>query len=510
MIHAQVVWTPLSLSPRAQSIRFYSNAKVLWVRYQVRASADTIDRTTCSQAALNLRATGTEGLTFDVPSQHLVGDTLVYTFTNTKPLFHRHGRGYEYRLALPLLKEVKWMQIGVSKENSFSFIPLTIEPPIVIYGSALSQGKGASQPFKAWVNQVQEALDYRTLNFSETVSNLCSMSTLRLMVQQPVRLFILSNLIRNPLERTDSSYCCVAKAIRFLQEKQPLTPILVVGYGNGSHKAFTLLRKQSKHKVCFLSNQEIAIDSAEWMPSGGLSDTGMVLIAQAVEQKVRELLSIPKGQLTTTTPVKQRRQPQLYEWLARHEARLKRKQKHPPVTVLVGNSITHFWGGYPMDCKRNGETSWENVMAPAGCENFGYGWDRIENALWRIYHDELSGYSAKQIILMLGTNNLGTNTDEEIVRGLGFLIDEIKVRQPKAEVRMMGIFPRRGQEVRVRTINVKIEKMAFEHNVVYQDVSDIFIKPDGTVDPTFFLNDGLHPNQKGYNRLAKSLAPFLK
>ena len=48
----------------------------------------------------------------------------------------------------------------------------------------------------------------------------------------------------------------------------------------------------------------------------------------------------------------------------------------------------------------------------AGFQNLGYGYDRIENALWRIYHDELDGYEAKKVVLMIGTNNMGSSTDE--------------------------------------------------------------------------------------------------
>eukprot|EP01034_Spumella_vulgaris_P014863 gene14863-18989_t len=47
----------------------------------------------------------------------------------------------------------------------------------------------------------------------------------------------------------------------------------------------------------------------------------------------------------------------------------------------------------------------------------GYGWDRIENVLWRIYHGELDGFMAKQIFVNIGTNNLQMNSDEEILAG---------------------------------------------------------------------------------------------
>ena len=57
-------------------------------------------------------------------------------------------------------------------------------------------------------------------------------------------------------------------------------------------------------------------------------------------------------------------------------------------------------------------------MRPLGVRNFGFGWDRIENVLWRVHHDELDGFDAEKIVLMIGTNNIGISTDDEIVSGL--------------------------------------------------------------------------------------------
>ena len=72
-------------------------------------------------------------------------------------------------------------------------------------------------------------------------------------------------------------------------------------------------------------------------------------------------------------------------------------------------------GGEPEHRNKNGRETWEKVMRPAGFQNLGCGWDRIENVLWRIYHGELDGYKAGKVVLMIGTNNCGLNNDKEIV-----------------------------------------------------------------------------------------------
>ena len=79
-----------------------------------------------------------------------------------------------------------------------------------------------------------------------------------------------------------------------------------------------------------------------------------------------------------------------------------------------------------------------------GLRNYAFGWDRIENLLWRLYHGELDGFEAEKIFVMIGTNNLHLNSDNQILEGLQFLVDAINIRQPKAEITFKGLLPRRN------------------------------------------------------------------
>ncbi|MEJ0104023.1 MAG: GDSL-type esterase/lipase family protein [Bacteroidota bacterium] len=110
---------------------------------------------------------------------------------------------------------------------------------------------------------------------------------------------------------------------------------------------------------------------------------------------------------------------------------------------------------------------------------------------------------------MIGTNNLQLNTDNEIIAGLKLLIEAIKLRQPKATIFLSGIFPRRDMEKRVATINIAYAKLAAEVKVVYINPGKILLNPSGKIEESFF-SDGLHPNEKGYNKLAPVIAGYLK
>jgi lysophospholipase L1-like esterase len=141
--------------------------------------------------------------------------------------------------------------------------------------------------------------------------------------------------------------------------------------------------------------------------------------------------------------------------------------------------------------------------------NYAFGWDRIENVLWRLYHGELDGFKAKEILVMIGTNNIHINNDEEIIEGLSLLMRGIKSRQPSAEITFLGLLPRRGYEQRIKILNFKIAKLASEKDLYFDDLGYVLLNSEGFIDESLF-SDGLHPNTKGYLRLKEVLIPLVK
>ena len=134
----------------------------------------------------------------------------------------------------------------------------------------------------------------------------------------------------------------------------------------------------------------------------------------------------------------------------------------------------------------------------------GCGWDRVENLLWRVYHGELDGFEAERVVLMIGTNNLGMDKDEDIVDGIEFLLAAIRARQPKAEIRVVGLLPRRGQEQRVKTLNLRLSTMASLGGYTYINPGVKLLQEDGRINEKFFT-DGLHPNNEGYSRIVDEI-----
>lgn len=196
-------------------------------------------------------------------------------------------------------------------------------------------------------------------------------------------------------------------------------------------------------------------------------------------------------------------------FLKRHEGFLKDlKATNGKVGVLfVGDSITDGW-------RRNGKQTFEKTYGPLDALNIGIGGDRTQHVLWRLEHGEVEGIKPKVAVLMIGTNNLGSNTNDEIVAGVAKIVAALREKLPESKVLLLAIFPRgaaaddpaRG---RIKAINAQLATLDDGGKTVrYLDIGDKFLAEGGTL-PKDVMPDALHPNEKGYQIWAESMAPTL-
>ena len=186
-------------------------------------------------------------------------------------------------------------------------------------------------------------------------------------------------------------------------------------------------------------------------------------------------------------------------WMQRHETYLKdAKEKAGKVDVLfVGDSITDGWHG------AGGKALFAENFEPMKAHNIGIGGDRTQHVIWRLQNGEVAGLAPKVTMLMIGTNNLGGNTNEEIVDGITACVKEIQKQMPSTKILLLGVFPR-GEKAdnparaRIKAINEKIAKLDDGGKTLrYLDIGDKFLEADGTL-PKTIMPDALHPNKKGY------------
>jgi lysophospholipase L1-like esterase len=210
-----------------------------------------------------------------------------------------------------------------------------------------------------------------------------------------------------------------------------------------------------------------------------------------------------------------------YGWEARHQEIMKIKAELNPEIVLIGDSITHFWGGLPDGGKsgNRGTETWQSLFGKRRVLNMGFGWDRTQNVLKRIAMGELDGLKPKAIVIHIGTNNLAqtvnarSNTPEEIAAGITAIVDQAQSKCPGARIILMAIFPRGmtaldPKRAILRDINARLTPLAKRPGVTYLDITDKWLGPLGIISKDI-MPDTLHPNQKGYGVWAEALKPVL-
>jgi lysophospholipase L1-like esterase len=522
------VWT-LGRQSAGLIIRFKASTDQVIVKYVVEGQHALPHMPATGVSGVDLYAINSDGDYLWCGGKYSFGDTIQYSFT-MQPNDNYHPKGREYRLYLPPFNTVKWLQIGVPKGASFTPLPVRIDKPIAVYGTSIAQGGYASRPGMAWTAIVSRQLDRPLINLGFRGYGQLEKEVVGLLAQIDAKLYVLDclpNLVGPGGIPPEEIRQRILESVRTLRQKRPETPILLVehaGYTDALinperrklyeetnallQEAFAQLKTEGVGQLYLLTKSEINLALDAMVDGTHPSDLGMQQYATAYEKSIRTILNEPVGAYTTTQPCTQTRNAEIYDWETRHREVVALTKTKPPRIIFLGNSITHFWGGQPQPPLNWGSDSWHSVFIPLGTQNLGYGWDRIENVLWRVYHEELDGYSAAQVVIMIGTNNLQLNSDAEIITGLKLLVHAIKVRQPKAAVLLLGLLPRRQQEPRIAQLNKSIAQISGELNVSYLDAGPVFLTPEGKIDESLF-SDGLHPNAEGYRKLAGKLQPYL-
>lgn len=517
-------------------IRFRSNSPRIQIRYSVSRRDDFAlnHMPATGVSGVDLYAIDSDGSEVWCASKRYFADTINYRYWGLTPNDTYHQKGREYHLYLPLYNQVQWLEIGVDEDAYFEALPIRKEKPIVVYGTSIAHGACASRPGMAWTAILSRKMDRPLINLGFSGSGRLEKPVIDLMSEIEAKVYVLDclpNLAADTWDRigvtAEEVEKRVLESVRALKSAHPQTPILLVEHAGYTEelinetrkdayqtvneiqlKAFYQLKKEGIKGLYYLSKEEIGLQIDDMVDGTHPTDLGMMHYAQSYEQKLRAILHEPKGTFSTTQPCTQYREPNNYDWEKRHREILEINQYDPPKSVILANSIIHFWGGIPKSKIAREVNTWEDILTPKGVGNYAYGWDRIENVLWRVYHGELDGFEADQIMIMIGTNNLHLNTNAEIIAGLDLLLQAIKVRQPKAEIILMGLLPRRDQEGRVAELNLAISRLASLSNVAFADLGETYLKENQKIKEILF-SDGLHPNVAGYLKLREVLVPLL-
>ncbi|HUP04993.1 MAG TPA: GDSL-type esterase/lipase family protein [Bryobacteraceae bacterium] len=182
----------------------------------------------------------------------------------------------------------------------------------------------------------------------------------------------------------------------------------------------------------------------------------------------------------------------------RHEGFVEQAKKGGIDLLLEGDSITDWW--VQTDEKK---AMFEKYFGGYKTANFAIAGDTTQGVLWGLHNGEGQGFQPKAVMLMIGTNNTGGSSAEEIAEGVGAVVLELRNDFPNAKILLLAIFPRGLPSDPLRTkiteINHIISKLDDQRHVFYMDIGPKFLDDKGVFLPDSFQADNLHPTAKGYD-----------
>jgi lysophospholipase L1-like esterase len=191
--------------------------------------------------------------------------------------------------------------------------------------------------------------------------------------------------------------------------------------------------------------------------------------------------------------------------IGRHKQFLEIAKKGGVEVLFLGDSITQGWEG------KAAKVVWDKNFGALKAANFGIGGDQTGHVLWRLTEGkELEGITPKVAVLMIGTNNSGRDSAEQIT----LIVKTIQEKTPKTKVLLLGVFPRgekagtpiREKLAKINTIVSKLDDGG--KTVKYLDIGDKFLQKDGTLTKEI-MPDYLHLSGKGYEIWAEAITPTL-
>jgi lysophospholipase L1-like esterase len=193
-------------------------------------------------------------------------------------------------------------------------------------------------------------------------------------------------------------------------------------------------------------------------------------------------------------------------FMASHERFVGIAKEGKAQLVFLGDSITAGWARQ--------SNIWNAAFGKYQPANFGIGGDRTQHVLWRIENGELDGLKPKAVVLMIGTNNSGSDDAPGIARGITKIVEFIRWKTPDTRILLLAVFPRGekaennpGRE-KLKQVNATIAKLHDGKHVHYLDIGGKFLQPDGSLSKDI-MPDFLHLSAAGYQIWADAITPKL-
>ena len=189
-------------------------------------------------------------------------------------------------------------------------------------------------------------------------------------------------------------------------------------------------------------------------------------------------------------------------WMKRHDSMNERVKKGNVDLLFIGDSITQAWEG-------PGKAVWAEKYEKRNAVNLDIGGGRTQHVLWRLENGNIEGIKPKLAVIMIGTNNSGSNTSEQIADGITAIVKKLRDKLPETKILLLGIFPRGADdENKQRQVNMQaneiVAKLADGKMVEYLNISSKFLD-DKRVLSKEVMPDLLHLTPAAYQTWADSI-----
>ncbi len=303
------VWS-LSRNAAGLKLVFNTDAEEITVRYIVSKRNYAMNHFPATGVSgLDLFAENSDGSWAWANGKSDFKDTITYTYTSINLDKDKYKNGRKFHLYLPLYNNVKWLEIGVKASNTFKFIPVSNEKPIIVYGTSIAQGGCASRPGMAWTNLLERALHSSVINLGFSGNGRLEKEVVDLVVEKEAKIFIL-DCLPNLSGEVENVKPKIIYAVNTIRGKYPNTPIILVDqshYIEGrlnssrargilnindiSYNVYKELQSKGVKKLYYLKREDIGLDMNDSVDGTHPTDIGMVKYAKAYEKLIKTIFS---------------------------------------------------------------------------------------------------------------------------------------------------------------------------------------------------------------------------
>lgn len=181
--------------------------------------------------------------------------------------------------------------------------------------------------------------------------------------------------------------------------------------------------------------------------------------------------------------------------------------------AFLGDSITQSWGGPGRSVGAPAADVWNEFFGDCEAVALGISGDRTQHLIWRWENGLAQALQPEHIVLLIGTNNVGHDSPEDIAAGIRDLLERLLDHPSEPIVLWSPPFraldPEAQGRIAVNRVAELLEDLHERERLIHVDLAGAFTLESGRLDERYVRGDGVHLTVEGYRRWAELLAPHL-